>query len=67
MYEKETLELKDVMQMLQNNELMKKTDSTEDVLRLIVKRQRGRSQSRESKKDSSLAVCLLLLQKTRAH
>ena len=30
MYDKETLELEDVRQMLQNNELMKKTDSTEE-------------------------------------
>jgi len=30
MYEKETLELKDVRQMLQRNELIKKTDSTKE-------------------------------------
>jgi len=30
MYDEKTLELEDVRQMLQNNELMKKTDSTEE-------------------------------------
>ena len=50
MYEKETLKLKDVRQMLQSNELMKKTDFTEETSRLIVKEQKGRSQSRRSKK-----------------
>ena len=44
-YEKETLELEYVRQMLQNNELMKKTNSTEASC-LIVKKQRGRSQSK---------------------
>ena len=50
MYEKETLELEDVKQILQNNELMKKTDSTEEASRLVVEEQRGRSQSRGTKK-----------------
>jgi len=49
MYEKESLELKDVRQMLHNNELKKKIDSTK-VLGLVVKEQRRRSQSREPKK-----------------
>jgi len=43
MYEKKTLELKNVRQMLQNNELMKKTDSIEKALGLIIKEQKGRS------------------------
>jgi len=42
MYDKETLELKDVRQMLQNNELMKNTDTTEEDSELFVKGQRGR-------------------------
>jgi len=50
MYEKESLELKDVRQMLHNNELKKKIDSTKKVLGLVVKKQRRRSQSREPKK-----------------
>ena len=40
MYGKKTLELKDVRQMLQNNELMKKADYIEEASRLIVKGQR---------------------------
>ena len=51
MYGKETLELEDVWQMLQNNELMKKTDSTEEASELFVKGQRGRSKSRGPKKN----------------
>ena len=51
MYGKETLELEDVRQMLQNNELMKKTYSTEEALALFVKSQRGRSKSRRPKRD----------------
>ena len=39
MYGKKTLELEDIIQMLQNNELMNKTDSTKDDSRLIVKGQ----------------------------
>jgi len=50
MYGKEILELKDVSQMLQNNELMKKTYFTEEALGLVVNEQRGRSQSRRPKK-----------------
>ena len=42
MYEKERLELDDVMQILQNNELMKKTDSIEETSGVVVKKQRGR-------------------------
>jgi len=38
--------------MLQNNELMKKTISTEKASGLFVKDQRGRSKSRRSKRDS---------------
>jgi len=51
MYGKETLELKDVKQMLQNNELMKKTDFIEEASGLVVQGQRGRSKSRECKRD----------------
>ena len=51
MYGKETLELEDDRQMLQNNELMKKTDSTEEASGLFVKGQRKRSKSRGSKRD----------------
>jgi len=36
--------------MLQNNELMKKTDSIEEVSKFVIKKQRRRSQSRGSKK-----------------
>jgi len=50
MYDKETLELEDVRQMLQNNELIKKKDSTEEASGLIVKGQRVRSQSRRPKR-----------------
>jgi len=49
MYDKETLELEDVRQMLQNNELMKKTDSTKEASGLFVKGQRERSKSRGPK------------------
>ena len=37
LYDKETLELEDVRQMLQNNELMKNRDSTEEASGLFVK------------------------------
>jgi len=50
MYEKETLELKDIRQMLQNNKLMKKTCFTDETSGLLVKEQRKRSQSRGPKK-----------------
>ena len=43
MYGKKTLKLEDVMQMLQTNELMKKTDFTEEASGLYVKGQRERS------------------------
>ena len=49
MYGKETLELEGVRQILQNNELMKKTESIED--ELFVKGQRGRSKSMRPKRD----------------
>ena len=42
-YDKETLELENVRQMFQNNELIKKTDSADEVSWLVVKSQRGRS------------------------
>ena len=42
MYRKKTLELKDVRQMLQNNELMKKINFIEGASRLVVKKQRRR-------------------------
>ena len=51
MYGKETLELEDVRQMFQNNELMKKTDSTEEASGLFIKDQRERSKSRGLKRD----------------
>jgi len=51
MYDKETLELEDVRQMLQSNELIKKIDSMEEALGLFVKGHRGRSKSKEPKKD----------------
>jgi len=37
--------------MLQNNELMKKTDSTKEASEVVVKDQRGRSKSRRAKRD----------------
>ena len=42
MYDKETLELENVRQMLQNNELIKKTNFTEEASGLFVKSQRGK-------------------------
>ena len=51
MYGKDTLELEDVRQMLQNNELMKKTDSTEEASGLFIKDQRRRSKIRGPKWD----------------
>ena len=51
MYGKEILELEDIKQMLQNNELMKKINSTEEDSGLVVKGQRGRSKSRRPKRD----------------
>ena len=50
-HSKETLELEDVRQMLQNNELIKKTDYTEEASGLFVKDQRGRSKGRGPKRD----------------
>jgi len=54
MYEKKTLKFKDVRKMLQNNELMKNTDSTEKASRLVGKEQRRRSQNRGFKKDTKV-------------
>jgi len=51
MHSKENIELADVRKMLQNNELMKKTGSTEEASGLFVKGQRGRAKSRGPKKD----------------
>jgi len=51
MYGMETLELEDVKQMLQNNKLMKKTNSTEKASGLFIKGQRGRSKSKGYKRD----------------
>jgi len=51
MYGKETLELEDIKQMLQNNELIEKTDSTEETSGLFVNGQRERSKSKGSKRD----------------
>ena len=50
MYEKKTLELKDVRQMLQSNKLMNKIDKIEKASVLIVKEQKRRSHSKEPKK-----------------
>ena len=52
MYGKNTLELENVKQILQNNELIKKTDYTKEASGLFVKGQRGRSKSRGPKRDS---------------
>ena len=46
-----TLELEDVRQILQNNEQMKKTYSTEEALGLFVKDQRARSKSKGPERD----------------
>ena len=46
-------------QVLQNNELMKKTDSTEEVSGLVVKGQRERSQSGDPKEIQKLLAVLL--------
>jgi len=51
MYGMETLELEDVRQMLQDNELMKMTGSTNEASGLFIKGQRGRSKCREPKRD----------------
>jgi len=40
MYKNEILVLENVRQMFQNNELMKKTDSTKETSRLVIKEQR---------------------------
>jgi len=56
MYGKETLESKDDRQMLQNNELIKKTASTTEAEGLVVKSQRGRSKSREPKRDPKASI-----------
>ena len=51
MYDKQTLELEDVRQMLQNKKLMKKTDSMEEASGLVFKGQKGRSNSKGPKRD----------------
>jgi len=68
MYGKETLQLEDVRQMLQN-ELMKKTDSTEEDSGLFVKGQKGRSISRGPKRDpdASSSFSYYFCKKTRTH
>ena len=53
---KETLELKDVIQMLQNNELMKKTDSTKETSWLVVKEQRGDHRVEDPRRVPTLIV-----------
>jgi len=50
-YDKKTLELENFRQIFQNNELMKKTDSTEEASELVVKGQREGSKSRGCKRD----------------
>jgi len=60
MYEKKTLELEDVRQMLQNNELMKKTDSTEEASKLVVKEQGGDHRVKDSRKVPKLLVETLI-------
>ena len=55
-YYKETLELEYVKQILQNNKLMKKTDSTEDALGLVVKGQTGRSQQGSKTRPSRIRL-----------
>src|SRR5436190_12166432 len=60
MYGKETLELEDVRVVLVNNEIMQKTDTTEEASGLVTKKGRGRSRSRGSKRDkesSNLGIC----------
>src|SRR3954466_7974382 len=60
MYGKETLELEDVRVVLINNEIMKKTDTTEEASGLVTKKGRGRSRSRGPKGDkesSNLGNC----------
>ena len=59
MHDKETLELKDVRQMLQNNKLTKRTDSTEEASGLFIKGQRGRSKGRGPKRDPRLLAISL--------
>jgi len=59
MYGKETLELEDVRQMLQNNELIKRTDSMEEASGLFVKGERGRSKSRNPKEIQRLLAVSL--------
>ena len=60
LYGNETLELEDVRVMLINNDLMKKTDSTDEALGLVVKKDHGRSRSKGPKRDkksSNLGSC----------
>jgi len=68
MYGKENLELKDVQQILQNNELMKKIDSIEEVSGLIVKGQMGDQRVGDSKGiQMLLAVMLATTARIRVH
>ena len=68
MYGKVTFELEDVRQMLQNNELVKKPDSIEEVSGLIIKGQRGRSKIRGPKRiQRLLAVLLAIFEEIRTH
>ena len=48
MYGKETLELEDVRQVLQNNELMKRAEPKEEASGLVVKENKGKSKSKGS-------------------
>ena len=61
MYGKEILELKVVMQMIQKNELIKKTGYTEDASGLVVKGQMGRSKSKGLKRDQRLLAVFLTI------
>ena len=56
MYGEETLELKNVRQMLENNEPMKKTYFTEAASELVVKERWWRSQSRGPKKGTNTSI-----------
>ena len=55
MFGKDTLKLEDDSQMLQNNELMKKTDSSKEPSGLVAKEKKGRSQSRGTKKGNKVS------------
>jgi len=59
MYDKKTLELEDVRQMLQNNELMKKTDFTDEASGLVVKTRREDHRVGDPKGIQRLLIALL--------